>query len=294
MSLESVGLCGIDEGVAMAELVELAEAYPRIEFGVLIHPEKMGQPRYPRWQWIEKLPELRLAAHLCGSAVNDVLQGDTSILHRLRDLGFARFQLNATKRNGCTAKLDPALDLSGYDVIIQANDETRALWDLPGVSLLIDSSCGTGKKVDVPALELRGGEGPIGIAGGLNAENVKDVLREIRKKLQRRRPFWIDMESGLRDANDRFDLQRAWAVCRATEPQVRVSGHAVLSHKVTLLRDRRTKPREFRTMLKEITFYLGYEATKDLPLIPRCDITAPTGFLLAVLKSKKKIRRGKK
>ena len=43
-----------------------------------------------------------------------------------------------------------------------------------------------------------------------------------------------------------------------------VSHHPVLLKKLTLLRRRETPPREFRTLVKEITFYLGYEATRTL------------------------------
>ena len=47
-----------------------------------------------------------------------------------------------------------------------------------------------------------------------------------------------------------------------------VSNHPVLLKKLTLLRRRETPPREFRTLVKEITFYLGYEATRTLTTRP--------------------------
>jgi uracil phosphoribosyltransferase len=43
---------------------------------------------------------------------------------------------------------------------------------------------------------------------------------------------------------------------------------------MTLLRNKDTAPHEFRRLLKEITFYLGYEATRSLNLVSRT-VTTP-------------------
>lgn len=43
---------------------------------------------------------MRLAAHLCGAALNAVLGGDLSLVGRLAESGFGRVQLNATAING--------------------------------------------------------------------------------------------------------------------------------------------------------------------------------------------------
>lgn len=44
------------------------------------------------------------------------------------------------------------------------------------------------------------------------------------------------------------------------------SDHPLIMHKMTILRDVTTSTKDFRSVLKEITFYLGYEATKGLKL----------------------------
>ena len=51
-----------------------------------------------------------------------------------------------------------------------------------------------------------------------------------------------------------------------------VKNHPVLLKKLTLLRRKATPPREFRTLVKEITFYPGYEATEGLAPIIRQQI----------------------
>lgn len=42
------------------------------------------------------------------------------------------------------------------------------------------------------------------------------------------------------------------------------SQHPLVKHKLTLLRDRRTKPKKFRELIRELAMLLCYEATADL------------------------------
>jgi len=44
--------------------------------------------------------------------------------------------------------------------------------------------------------------------------------------------------------------------------------HPLISHKLTLLRDRRTPTRDFKQLVNEIAMLMAYEVTKDLPLEP--------------------------
>lgn len=46
--------------------------------------------------------------------------------------------------------------------------------------------------------------------------------------------------------------------------RVWMSTHPVLKHKLAKLRDQKTDCHVFRQVLREVTFYLGYEATEDL------------------------------
>ncbi len=47
-------------------------------------------------------------------------------------------------------------------------------------------------------------------------------------------------------------------------PDVHVSNHPLIRHKLTLLRDQRTEPKKFRELVREIAILLAYEATQDL------------------------------
>ena len=50
--------------------------------------------------------------------------------------------------------------------------------------------------------------------------------------------------------------------------EVHVSNHPLIRHKLTLLRDRRTEPKKFRELVREIAILLAYEATQDLAAEP--------------------------
>jgi uracil phosphoribosyltransferase len=47
-------------------------------------------------------------------------------------------------------------------------------------------------------------------------------------------------------------------------PQVHISTHPLVQHKLALLRDHRTDPKKFRELLREIAVLIVYEATADL------------------------------
>ena len=46
------------------------------------------------------------------------------------------------------------------------------------------------------------------------------------------------------------------------------SKHPLILHKLALLRDSETKPKQFRELVRELSLLLGYEATADLELSP--------------------------
>eukprot|EP00956_Cyclotella_meneghiniana_P039051 scaffold164647_cov70-Cyclotella_meneghiniana.AAC.4 len=182
--LSALGFCGADNTCNPRHLALLSKSYPSVEFGILFRPDKEGQPRYATLDWVQQLSTIlkgseekaaaapRLAAHLCGSHVNDVLNGDMSdridaFLNQLHEWGFQRVQVNATAVNGVltdnladestlqsfirTVKAHPTLEF-----IVQKNEETKPLWDglliqmkecserLDNVVFLHDESKGTG------------------------------------------------------------------------------------------------------------------------------------------------------
>jgi uracil phosphoribosyltransferase len=47
---------------------------------------------------------------------------------------------------------------------------------------------------------------------------------------------------------------------------VHITEHPLIQHKLTVLRNQKTSNSDFRSVMKEVTFYLGYEATRNLPI----------------------------
>ena len=62
--------------------------------------------------------------------------------------------------------------------------------------------------------------------------------------------------------------------------ELHIIDHPLITHKLTLMRKKSTGTRDFRELLKEIAMLMGYEVTRDLPLVdkeietPICKMTA--------------------
>lgn len=248
MSLRALGFCGADDSVSPKLLGVICQSYPLVEFGVLFRPDKEGQPRYATASWVERLGEvasrsngrMKLAAHLCGGRVNEVLRGDDAFISTLPALGFRRVQINATAVNGVDTSslataVPPVAALMArhpeFEFILQKNDETEPLWRgllegggenmgaagrLPSnVTMLVDESKGTGVLASSWPSPPEGYD--IGYAGGIGPANIQMVLRDVTTAAQGRK-VWIDMESSLRstkNGDDVFDIDKCYQCIEA-------------------------------------------------------------------------------
>lgn len=66
-----------------------------------------------------------------------------------------------------------------------------------------------------------------------------------------------------------------------------IMDHPMVQHKLSILRNSETGPKEFRELINEITTLMGYEATRDMPL-EEVEIDTPMG------KAKVKTAAGRK
>lgn len=57
---------------------------------------------------------------------------------------------------------------------------------------------------------------------------------------------------------------------------VLIVDHPLVQHKLTYLRQRKTSPKEFRSLVEELTILMLYEATRSLPLVG-IEIETPVG-----------------
>ncbi len=72
---------------------------------------------------------------------------------------------------------------------------------------------------------------------------------------------------------------------------VHIIDHPMIQHKLSIMRDKNTGSKDFRQLLTEISLFMGYEVTRDLPLTtkeietPICKMNAPkvSGRKLAIV-----------
>lgn len=70
--------------------------------------------------------------------------------------------------------------------------------------------------------------------------------------------------------------------------KVYIFDHPLIQHKLSLMRDKRTGPKEFRELLEEISMLMVYEVTRDLPTEER-EIETPICTTTAHVLSGKKV-----
>ena len=208
-----ITLTGADERTAIADMVALADL--GAEIGLLYTHDPEGRHRYPHANWIIYAAELlngRAAIHVCGKRARDqLMKGEL----RRMVCHVSRVQVNGRM----TAEtLQGVCDiLCDHTVITQHNEANESLlhhhwsYDATNHAILVDASGGRGQtpgEWKCPSVVK-----PVGFAGGLGPHNLREELPKIVAVANGDRS-WIDMENGLRDACDWFDIERAMEVMR--------------------------------------------------------------------------------
>lgn len=224
MILDRVAVTGADDGVPPSELMALSREFPWAEFGILFSAKREGSSRYPGRAWLEKLVEChegdgrraKLSAHLCGSYVRRVSEGDFWFKkdHARIEDRFGRLQFNLSGALPASAPLflDALGEEGGRQIVLQVGEGRDA-----ALALLLDAR---GRGLDaVPLFDRSGGAGLVpdqwpgappgiyrGYAGGLGPDNLEDELNRISEAAGPER-VWVDMETKVRSGGDsRFDL----------------------------------------------------------------------------------------
>jgi len=221
--LTHITLTGVDDHTNLAELANLSERFPLVEWGFLYSPKRQGHGgRYPSVATLlnafRTLPDtVRIALHVCGAGVPNLLANEaevTGLVEAVAARG-GRVQLNFSQSRG-GINLDALSTLldryPSLKVITQHNDANEGVWKrLCGHAnyvALFDSSGGRGVERSAWPAPLHGIH--CGYAGGLGPDNLAMELTRIRAAASGH-PHWIDMEGKLRTEDDTFDLQRAEA-----------------------------------------------------------------------------------
>ncbi len=225
MKLTRVTITGADDLVSHRALADLAQEFPWLELGVLYSLNRLGEPRYPTDDWRQELFRLvepkQMALHFCGEASRAAMAGIVAGLPYV-PVG-CRLQLN-----GFSAWRLPALAISharpDLQVILQCDGSTAATGNAlrlrtvhENVSALIDASGGAGR-FQPETWAQPPGLLQCGYAGGINEFNVESAIRLVRDLPGP--DGWIDLETGCRDHENRFDLAKARRVLELAKPFV--------------------------------------------------------------------------
>jgi len=235
--LDLISFVGIDEQTNLKSIVDLEESYKEksisAEYGFLYSESrsKSDDSRYPPLPFILESVlflhrnSVKTSIHLCGEEViNDYLNGEEYIFELIDN---SRVQLNFNIRKHDTDTLiAQVLAASQYkgqkSLILQYNDSKKefinrivelydAIKSKPTIDILYDKSGGYGRPLTAIDPIPGADDFYMGYAGGINPENVLSILRMLENNVNRFKPYYIDMESGIR-TNNILDLDKVSSV----------------------------------------------------------------------------------
>lgn len=224
--LKTVTITGADDSVKPADLLELSEKFPFVEWGILVSASQQGTPRFPSMKWVEVLKEttpLNLSLHICGRFVRDFFQfGSTGFLAHV-GYSWDRFKRVQLNTHG-DAHIFGTDSLRLMAAFIKANQNKQFIFQMDNVNDgivdflrhaeftlnniagLFDLSHGAGILPSAwPKLRA---DLNCGYAGGLSPENLEQQIQKIEQVVGAKE-IWIDMETHVRSNHDaQFDLAK--------------------------------------------------------------------------------------
>lgn len=238
MKLKHVTITGVSGTHQISTCLELSRQFPFVEWGVLLsRSSNEDRPRYPGFYTaldiIDSLVgdrvDVNAAVHLCGALATDVMEhGPLSrvLLPFVTDLG-VRVQVNlpeSTCRNANTDAFEALFRRwPNTHFIFQHNNATEGIVRDFATSkhgrFLQDASGGRG--VETPWFkplaplacnsQLR-----YGFAGGITPDNIEFKLQQLNELIPDDAAVWIDMESGVRDPNDKLNFDAVRRILHLT------------------------------------------------------------------------------
>lgn len=220
MFIRHITITGVDERTDLHQLKALSRQFFKVEWGFLYSSTR--SVKEPRYMETKKMLEsaawlhgsgCKTSLHLCGHAVNDFINFPEFSINLKH---FDRVQLNFNSSKSKIKLSDLATAMQTWpeiQFIIQYNRNNeytvQALYDIPNLAILCDSSGGRG-------IEITNFKKPLagvftGYAGGIGPGNI----RKVKSKIANLGPgvCWIDMESNVR-TNDWLDLDKVTKVLK--------------------------------------------------------------------------------
>lgn len=216
--LNKVTFTGIDNKTKIQDLINLYEKYPFIEFGFLIsenNTNKNIDNKYPNLVILKGLKNknINLSLHVCGKIAREIMQNNNwEPLYEL--MGdylslFSRIQLNVSNLEKFSSEV---IFPNTHTFIIQTKTNNLKIYEqyknIENVVFFQDNSGGTGKTENTWMLT---DDKYFGYAGGLGSGNIVQVTKKITEI--RELPFWIDMETKIRNDKNWFDIKECEKVC---------------------------------------------------------------------------------
>jgi phosphoribosylanthranilate isomerase len=216
MSKFIVTVTGADDNVMPDDLIKLSKKYEFVEWGILFSATQSGTKRYPTKEWrnalyaatLESAIPINLSAHLCGQFVDQRLYSRDYLTTEV-EIFYRRVQFNKFNEDNSKYVLDYA-ENNSTPTIFPCNKKTREIIekieDKSRLSVLFDSSGGNGIAPKEWPDHMKG-TFLCGYAGGIDETNVADTITRLGVRYLDK-PFWIDLETGARDENNEFDVNK--------------------------------------------------------------------------------------
>lgn len=237
MKFIGITFTGVDEWTEPVDLAVLQKKYPYVEFGILMSKNyRVNGNRYPNPEIFTKISaygNVKWSGHLCGSMARDAYAGNWYLFNEyfktftknpevFYDV-LNRIQLNVSE--GLESYINKfnfeSCPIQDVEIIIQQNSVHNCyLYNLnksSKIRLLVDPSGGKGESANWTTDNLYN-ENPneiVGYAGGINKHNVIDVLNFLETNSNCY--YWIDLETGARDKNDRFDVYKISKILKSVD-----------------------------------------------------------------------------
>lgn len=218
-NLVMVSFVGVDYQTKFEDLLEFRDANIAYEFSVLYSDSKNdSHTRYPGHDFCSRFlswshdNKICHSIHLCGSSIDRFLVEDPYVLELCDKSNRIQLNLNIKKYNDHKQLSDSILRIASkynYCIILQKNEtkkkfnevflERMKATDEISLSWLNDASGGFGREIE--QITMPDSDIFTGFAGGIKPENVIKIVKLIEKENTNEIPYYIDMESGIRENN---------------------------------------------------------------------------------------------
>lgn len=229
-NLSLISFVGIDSFTPLNDVFSFKSKVP-CEFSVLFSESKSltNDNRYPSFDFCKnflaaaKSANILASIHLCGSVIDKYLNHDYLVMDLCKDAYRVQLNLNINNYPNYTTLTDSiwsVIKKTGHNIILQQNKSKFDFMEyflqniaIP-ISILHDSSGGFGHEISEvhPPHDFHF----TGYAGGLSAENVVKIVNLIELINPNNYPYYIDMESKIREDNC-FSLEKCKKVVQNLE-----------------------------------------------------------------------------